>query len=666
MVKKLSLICASYLIIASPVVATEAPPQLPESFFDELFEKDDKKTTTTTSKQDPSNNSNPYLEIDKQFNNNSANSSPAKNESLQDHLPQNYEGNLDKIISRLPAGIKRPVRFGGMPDSWSSNPNMATNNNPIPAKPVEANIPKAATNYPNPAAISQNKTPIRQAAPQSPQNPAAQFRPAISANTKNAPANMTPRPKARASMPPIIAPHMSAPNNFNHAPPRFAPLPPPRKNVNPCEEIPLYVEQILEEIYQKKSDIISKLPQCFTLDRKLILKAVVIDPMQFQYADDILQEDKIFVNRLLKISPEILQFAAPKIRSDKSFMEEATYINRDALQYASWGLIDNLLFMRKMIDIDSRNYKFASIRIKNMPKLAQIAFEDNGLLLEFAPDKIKNNKKLVKMAILSHQLAINFASKKLQKDPELKKLSKKKSSIYSDKSLEKFLRKNYITKGGKKNLSNIIENQAKFYKNKRLINRHYVTKWQDYIDYSFRKGKYLARNTKLIAADSRNYHILWRDDLEKYPEIIAKINKFLTNHHLPSNVIENLSTTYLWKIKDDPKTLALNLYLLRDSTDEDLGPSFADITSITAILQKRGKKWQMTIVEVILDKETKVDITYPGGHKKHILWDLYTVDEEDDNPKIIFKVEDGLNEYFEVFEEQAGGKYQMIYRSKNL
>ena len=32
------------------------------------------------------------------------------------------------------------------------------------------------------------------------------------------------------------------------------------------------------------------------------------------------------------------------------------------------------------------------------------------------------------------------------------------------------------------------------------------------------------------------------------------------------------------------------------------------------------------------------------------------------DPKIIFKVEDHFKEYFEIFEEQKGGKYQMVYR----
>jgi hypothetical protein len=449
---------------------------------------------------------------------------------------------------------------------------------------------------------------------------------------------------------------------------RGAPQPqtPKAPEVDPCSEIPIYYEQILEEITKNNSNIISRLPECFALDRALILKAVVIDPSQFQYASDILQEDEIYVTRLLKISPEVLQYASPEIRGDEAFMEKATYLSRDALQYAAWRLLDKKLFMKKMIDIDSRNYKFASNRLKEIPEFAEIAFKDNGLLLEFAPPKISNDRKLVKIAILSNSSAIEFASDELKNDPELKKLARKKTAIASEEDLENFLAKNYIIESKKKNLGNIIGNQAKFYKKNRIISRNYITKWHDYIDYSHKEGERFARNTRLISADSRNYHILWRNDFTKYKTAAAKIDKFFTNHQLPTNVIEKLSTTYLWKVKSKPLTLAFNLYLLRDSTDEDLGPDFVDVTSLTAIVQQRGDRWEMTIVEVILNSEIKVDITHKNGHKKYVLWDLYEYDENDKNPKIIFKVEDGLNEYFEVFEEQGNGKYKMVFRSKNL
>ena len=199
----------------------------------------------------------------------------------------------------------------------------------------------------------------------------------------------------------------------------------------------------------------------------------------------------------------------------------------------------------------------------------------------------------------------------------------------------------------------------KFFANQNIFSRNYVTKWQQ----NFKSSEApLAERDRLITADSRNYPILWKDDFKKYKGLAKKIEDFFHNHHIDQNTIDSLSTVYLWKIHDKPLTLAFNLYLLRDSNDIELGPEFADITSLTAIVQKRKDKWYLTVIEVIFDSELKVNLSYANGHKKFDLWDLYKANKEDKTPKIIFKIEDRFKEYFEIFEEQSGGKYQMLYR----
>lgn len=422
-----------------------------------------------------------------------------------------------------------------------------------------------------------------------------------------------------------------------------------------------YYVEILDAVKQKKPNAISALPDCFKLDRTLILKAVLIDPTQFQNAPDILQEDPVFVHRLLKISPDILQYASPDLRGNAEFMEKATYISRDALQYANWGLLDNKLFMRRMIRIDSRNYKFASDRLKDIPEFAAMAFADNGLLLEFATPKIQNDRKLVTVALRSNSSALAFAPEKLKQEKSLQILGQSNSSIKSPEDLKQFLTENYVAINRKKNLEKFIANRGKFFGKNRIIERNYITKWQRNLDFErIESDGHVGEDLRLIAADSRNYQTSWRQDFKKYPELIKKIESFFLNHNLAENAIENLSTTYLWKIKDRPLTLAFNLYLLRDSSDIDLGPDFSDITSLTAVAHQNGGKWELSVVKVIFDSEMKVDVGYENGHKKYRLWDLYTVDKNDKNPKLIFKVEDRFRNYFEVFEEQRGGKYQMI------
>ena len=225
--------------------------------------------------------------------------------------------------------------------------------------------------------------------------------------------------------------------------------------------------------------------------------------------------------------------------------------------------------------------------------------------------------------------------------------------------MEDFLRKNYVVEKKKKNLGTTIGNQGKFFLKYQIIDRNYVTKWQRRLDSN---DENITEGMRLISADSRNYPILWKEDFHNHPDLTKKIENFFLKHRIDQNTINNLSVTHLWKIKSKPLTFAFNLYLLRDSKDVDLGTGFSDITSLTAIVEKQNKRWEMTVVEVIFDSETKVDVSYQNGHKKYIVWDIYKNDKDDKNPKIIFKVEDHFKEYFEIFEEQKGGKYQMIYR----
>lgn len=421
------------------------------------------------------------------------------------------------------------------------------------------------------------------------------------------------------------------------------------------------LQQILEEVTKKNSTVIKNLPDCFKLNRKLIFKTAIIDAEQFQYAAKNLQDDEVFVRRLLKINPAILQFASPRLRNDQDFMQRATYLHRDALKYADSKLLDNKIFMKKMITIDSRNYIFASDRLKEIEEFAEIAFSDNGLLLEFAPKTLRSNFKFVKIALKSNSSAIDFVADELKNNKELQQLAINKNSLkfqeQNKKNLEEFLQKNYVIEEKKKNLGLVIANKSKFFAKNKIIEREYVTKWQKNLNYG---NKEIGENLRLINVESRNYENLWKEDFKKYPALIKKIENFLLKHNLDQSTIDSLSTTFLWKIKSQPLTFAFNLYLLRDSDDIDLGPEFSNITSLTAIVQQQKNRYQMTVVEVIFDSEIKVDVGYANGHKKYVLWDLYQLDKNDKNPKIIFKIEDRFKDYFEVFEEQNNGKYQMV------
>lgn len=417
---------------------------------------------------------------------------------------------------------------------------------------------------------------------------------------------------------------------------------------------------ILDEVRKKNPNAISSLIDCLKMNRKLIFQASIIDASQFQYAADILKNDINFVNRILAVNSEILKYLPNELKTDKNFIKNATYLNREALQYADSKLLNDKIFMKEMIVLDSKNYIFASNQIKEIAEYAEIAFSDNGSLLQFATDKIKNNKKLVTIAVKSNSEALQYASQKLQKDKNLQKLAAHKTTIKSTVNLEEFLRQNYLDDSQKKNVGVILANRAKFSKKSKIIDRNYIVKWQKFIDYD--ENNNLVEQTKLISDSLSNYPNSWQEDFKKYPELVKKIEKFFSTRQVDQNTIDELTTTYLWKVKQNPLTLVFNLYLMRETKDFDLGAKFANVTSLTAIAQKIGKNWKLSVIEVIFDEEVKVDVAFEEGHKKYYFWDLYKIDKKDKSPKIIFRTEEKFADFFEIFEEQNNGKYKMIHR----
>jgi len=411
-------------------------------------------------------------------------------------------------------------------------------------------------------------------------------------------------------------------------------------------------KEILSKISGDDKDILSKLNDCYSQDRRLILQASVIDFEQFKNASDLLKKDESFIYNLIKVSPKSLQFSSPKLLANPTFMERATYLYRDALQYCDPKLLDNRFFMYKMINIDSKNYLFASDRIKEDVEIAKMAFSDNGLLIASATDKIKSNKLLAEIAVKSNNASIDALPEAIKNDKNLLKLITKTEKDYKEDLIKKFVEENYLIKSAKLGAS--VSNQGKFSKDSAIINRNYVTKWKR--NFHFENGK-MSEDLQLLPAKSHNYPNLWKEDFKKYPTLISKIEAFLLKHNLDQSTIDSLSTTYFWKIKDRPQTFVFNLYLMRESRVKDLGAGFSNVTSLTAIVQEAKDGWRLTIIEVIFDSELKVDVSFEDGHKRYIFWDVY---DKQNNPKIIFKVEDKFNDYFEIFTEESGGKYRMI------
>ena len=64
-----------------------------------------------------------------------------------------------------------------------------------------------------------------------------------------------------------------------------------------------------------------------------------------------------------------------------------------------------------------------------------------------------------------------------------------------------------------------------FFTKNKIINRPFIVKWQK-LSNSNNENQY---NLKLINVKERNNHKKWTKDFLKHPELIQKINNFLTN-----------------------------------------------------------------------------------------------------------------------------------------
>lgn len=433
-----------------------------------------------------------------------------------------------------------------------------------------------------------------------------------------------------------------------------------------CSNQEKYFTQILQQVELQNPKAISGLPVCFSQNRNLIFQVVMIDPAYFQDASDILRQDKIFIQRLVKIKPEVLKFSAPEVRSNANFIAESALFSRNVLKFASWKLLDNEEFIAKMIDLDADNYQYASDRVRAIESIALSAFADNGLLLEFAPNNFKSNFDIVKSAVSTSKTAIKFASQDLQKNQELLKIA---SSNQPDlQQLDDFLLKNYLVSNEQYKKMQYFGNKGKFFGKNQLVDHNFVSKWHIKLAYDKEEVGVLKENWQLIPVYHRNYEQSWREDFKSQPDLIHRIDGFFAKRKINKKIVDNLKTTFLWKVKNKPETYVFNIYNLTEASESILGSQFANITSLTAIAQKIDKKWVLSVIEVIFAKDMQLTTNFTIGHKKYTVLDLYTNSRpQEKTPEImvIFKVEDDLNEYLQVYFQQENGKYRLLHTTKS-
>ena len=106
--------------------------------------------------------------------------------------------------------------------------------------------------------------------------------------------------------------------------------------------------------------------------------------------------------------------------------------------------------------------------------------------------------------------------------------------------------------------------------------------------------------------------------------------------------------------QNDKNKKTTNKKLLNKPSDEQINRTKPKLV----ILENKNSRWNLSVIEAIFDSETRMNPTFKNGHKRYILWDLYKTQKDDTNPKLIYRVEDQVKDYFVIFARQKNNKYQ--------
>ncbi|MFT6105841.1 MAG: hypothetical protein ACJA0S_000589 [Rickettsiales bacterium] len=431
------------------------------------------------------------------------------------------------------------------------------------------------------------------------------------------------------------------------------------KKITPCNITIRETAYLLDKAEKGDKVYIRALEICKKSNRELFSKLINIDPYYFKFASKDLKNDEVFISKFVTMNPDILKYTSSKLLGNEHFMTKMTRLFPNALKYSAPELMNKRGFVKNMVRMNPRNFSYASYRLQDDKEIALLALKKSGKMLKFASDRLKDDEEIVIQAIESFNLSIDFSSDRLQKKPKIKKLASQIDYSFIEK-LDNFLKKNYggLGVGPKSSRGYHIVNMALYFDKNNINYNPYVTKWEQV----YKNG--IGTNDIMLDTKSVNDGG-WKVDFDEYPELIKEIEKIFYRSKIDQNTIDALNAVSLWKVSTKPLVLAFNLYLLRKINDPYVGKEASNIILLTAIAKKidqTDKAWEISIVDVIFDANLKMDVRYPSGHRRYKIWDIYTEDENDKNPKILFKVEDANSEYFELFSKQINNRYASIYK----
>ena len=414
---------------------------------------------------------------------------------------------------------------------------------------------------------------------------------------------------------------------------------------------------LLNQVRIDNKPLIRSMDDCKKSNRYFIAKVISINPYYFKFAADSLKDDEVFISKFVAINPGILQHISSRLADDQFFMFKMAKIYPEALKYASGRLLNNRGFMIKMININPKNFIYASDRLQNDKTLVLLAVKKNGKMLKFASDYIQNDKDVVIESIQSYNLAINFASQRLQNNKQIKKIASKINYGFLN-NFDLFLKENYggLDVGPKGYRGYHIVNMAKFFPEKQIVYKPYLTKWERVYKNGVATNKF-----ELISKMDQLFD--WRSAFKNYPNLMKKIEDIFFMNRVDDNTVDALNLVSFWLVSKNPKVIAFDMYLLRKIDGVYFDVDIANVVALSAIAkEKENKEWEINIVQAIFDADLKMSIAYKNGHKRYKIWDIYQENEKSKDLKILFKVEDEDGEYFDLFTKQLNDRYISIYK----
>jgi hypothetical protein len=362
-------------------------------------------------------------------------------------------------------------------------------------------------------------------------------------------------------------------------------------------------------------------------------KMVDIDPYNYIYASDSLQDDKDFTLYSVKKDGRVLRYSSLKMRSDFEIVESAIKSYSMAIGYASKKLRENAKLKEL---VKKYNYSFL--------------YEINSFLKEnyggvgIGPNAIRGYRIVNQAKFL--------------------------------KDAPKISRKNLLKQKASRQLDNKLDYQLVPGKLKNISWKYDLRQYPDLVNsiYKSLEGK-LDENT----IDSLVLTSAWNISSENSNIIAFKLYslkniKSIYNKNNVNNTSSFVGIAYQkLKIKDETSEL-INIAnkglrnILKKNNNEFIQKKDSvkrkaekeDILGINSTNRKEGSEWFITIIDQILDNNLENNILLTNNHQDYEFWDIIEA-KNSDISNLLFRIRGKNSEFFKVFSKQENNIYKTIY-----